>query len=192
MKKLLIGCAIGLGVASCTAPRMRVNANYGQEINHPEHRLSYYIVDGTFEGWDSTTVRPAMYAAIDRHLTLLGYDAFRAASPYQPVADIMVYCSVHERDLPITEVERVGSSYPVEYRKSKTMLSGGSLIIQLFDTRSKRIFWFGYATNLKADQRFSESEVVPQAAATVIDRFRTIPEPHYLDAEVAPSFVRKK
>lgn len=170
---------------------MRVNANYGQEIKNPENRLTYTIVDGTFEGWDSTAVRPAVYGAIDRHLRMLGYDTFRA-SPYQPAADILVYCSVHEKDLPITEVERTGSGYPVEYRKFKTLLTGGSLLIQLYDTRTKRVFWLGYATNLKADQRFSNSDGLLKAAETVIDRFRTVPEPHYLDPEVAPSFVRKK
>ncbi len=192
MKNLLIGCAIGLGVVSCTAPRMRANASGGQEIKTPGNRLTYCIINCAYEGWDSTAVSPGIHAAIDRHLTMLGYDAFRAESPYQPVADVFVYCSVHQQDQPILEFHPITSGQEVKYRKSKKILSGGSLVIQLFDTHSERLFWLGYASNLKVEERFSEPELLSMAAARIIDGFRISPTPRYLNAEVAPSFVWKK
>jgi len=123
---------------------------------------------------------------------MLGYYVFLAASLYQPNAEILVICSLKDKALPSTQIQRSGSDYRLEYLQVKTVLSGGSLLFQLFDTHTKRIFWLGYANNLWANDRFSETEGLSVAAARVIDRFRTIPVPHYLDAEVAPSFVQKK
>lgn len=179
MKANYLIFALALGAASCTTSQRLQTRDYSAlGVPNPEVSATYAIVDGAMDGWNTPGYENALHGEIDRQMHLRGYALVEPGDFNGLQPDIIVFCTVFDRPvkLPLSTVLNPASpSEKPEYRLNRTLLKGGTLLLQMKDTHNQRIFWVGHADGLRHNAGTSMPDLLRENAQALFDSYKQMP-----------------
>lgn len=159
---VLLLCAASLGTTSCVNRHALPTGAVPHPRPVPVEATTFCLMDGCFEPWDEVLQPTDLYREVERQLKLRGYRPL----DYGPglIPDLLVYCSVYEGPLRFSPVGVPGVNPP----PPRQTLRPGSVVIQIFDNRLRRITWNGYADGLRDGEWPADERLLPRAAQEIL------------------------
>ncbi len=166
----LLGCVAVLAMAACAVRHTLPTGALSSPRPVPAEATTFCLVDGCFEPW-ADALRPTdLHREVERQLTLRGYRSLDYGPGLQP--DLLVYCSVYERPLRLLWINALlQTGTPQGHRQT---LRAGSVVIEFFDTRLRRVTWNGYADGLRDGEWSADERLLPRAAQTILDEYHKV------------------
>ncbi|MCY7352619.1 MAG: DUF4136 domain-containing protein [Cytophagaceae bacterium] len=175
MKKVWFVCAVGLALASCAGRQTLTDGKYPVQRPIVAEPATFALMDGQFESWDPALNRESLHREADRQLRLRGYRLLDYGPGLQP--DLLVYCSVYAEPLRLPQVrtlDKMSRGGTPQNQRYWQPLKAGSVVIQVFDTRWRRIVWSGYADGLREGDWAADDRLLTQAAQAILEEYHAV------------------
>lgn len=174
MKALALLLTLALGAVSCIPQRTTSRANLGQAAAVSAVRQTYHLIEGSFEGVQAEENADAARAEIDRQMRLRGYEPLEPGDFNNLQPDIVVFYSVIDKPFAFKGLVKGESAAGEISRDVRHRFANGTLMVQMKDDRSQKIFWAGCSEGLN-DYPGLHREAVSAAARSIMDKFMLLP-----------------
>jgi hypothetical protein len=139
----------------------------------PLARHTYYLIDASFEGIDDEAAPDAVRAEIDRQMRLRGYEYLEPGDFNDLQPDIVVFYTFFDQAVTFRGLTHASPGAGESPGRLRYRFAGGTLVIQMKEHRSQRIFWLGFAERLNEGD--SSPETFSATTRGVMDKFTLLP-----------------
>lgn|GEM_PF-4440214 len=175
--KVWLVCAVAFNIASC-AGRQSLTTDNAYPIRRAivAEPTTFFLADCHFEPWDEALHLEPLHRELNRQFRLRGFRPLDYGPGLQP--DLLVYCSVYAQTLKLARGVRVENGTlrvcTPKARPNQQFLRAGPMMIQVFDTRLRRIVWNGYADGLRDGEWAPDERLLPHAVQEILEGYHAV------------------